>query len=256
MTGMFKGLFKGLLVVLIVGFFIYYLSYNDWINKGFDDLGTKYNDEELEEKNDNKPSIDYKKYYERVNFGFLEENFGSEFYDMYYSNEEFSNSYYLFVSVINLINKNIITECNYSREFNAVEIEWKVNEIFGNVDFKKESFETKDKHLSIKYNENVDTFIVTTNACSGYDFKNGGIYTTAVDYSVSNDYLIIEEKPLYLDYSYDNNGNLVFNYHGGINKENLVVANNIESVDLKKIPSIKLLFKKNNDTYNFVKIQK
>ena len=64
---------KGLLIIAVIGAIVYYVSYNNWINEGFDKLGTGYNDTYQE-----KPvEVNYKTYYEKVNFKFLEDNFGT-----------------------------------------------------------------------------------------------------------------------------------------------------------------------------------
>ena len=255
MNGFAKGMIKGLIFVAIIGAVIYYVSYRNWLNQDFGDLVVNYKEDEDVVK-PTKPNIDYKALYGKVNYKFLEENFGSEFYDIYYMNVPFSNEYYLYVAIINIIHKELITECNYYRELSSVEVEWKVKEIFGDVDFKKISFETEDKHLSITYNQEMDVFIVKTNSCSGYDYKNGGIYTTATDYKVEGDYLYIYEKAMYLNYTYDNFGNLIFNYHNGLKSTDKIVANDIDSIDLDSVTSYKLLFRKTNDSYAFVGVQK
>ena len=250
-----KGMLKGLAFVIIVGAIIYFVSYRNWLNQDFGDLVVEYKEDEDVIK-PTKEDVDYKDIYDKVNFKMLEENFGSEFYDMYYMNIPFSDEYYLYVAIINIIHKELLTECNYYREISSVEVEWKVKEIFGDVEFKKISFETKDKHLSINYNEGMDIFIVRTNSCSGYDYANGGIYTTALDYKTEGDYLYIYEKAMYLNYTYDNFNNLLFNYHEGIHSTDRIIANDIDKVDLAKIPTYKLLFKKTNDSYAFVGVQK
>ena len=251
MISFFKGMVKGLLVIAVIGTIVYYVSYNNWINEGFDYLGTGYNNTYQEPNK----ITDYKPYYEKVNFKFLEDNFGSEFYDMYYSNVPFSNDYYLFVAIINMINKDLLTECNYSKELNGVEVEWSLREIFGDVNFDKESFTTKDNKLSVVFKEEPNVFVVTANACSGHDYKNGGIYTTATEAKVDGDYLYITEKAMYLDNSYDASGILTFNYHSGMTKEDPIIANNIDRIDLNKVPTYKLIFRKIDDSYKFIRVE-
>ena len=258
MNSFFKGMSKGLLVIIVIGFVAYYISYNKWLNEGFDNLGYGFNASDLQNTGQETENIkiDYKAYYEKVNYRFIEENFGSEFYDMYYSNVPFSNDYYLFVTAINLISKEIKTNCSYSKEINTVEFEWKTKEIFGDITVDKKSFETKNKQLSITYNALTDTYLITTKSCSNQDYHSGVIYTTAFGYSTDNDNLYINEKAMYLNYSYDNTNNLIFNYHNGLTKEDPVIANDIDKVNLNLLNTYKLVFKKNNDSYIFLGIQK
>ena len=251
MISFFKGMIKGLLIIAVIGAIVYYVSYNSWINEGFDKLGTGYNDTYQE-----KPvEVNYKTYYEKVNFKFLEDNFGSEFYDMYYSKGSFSNDYYLFVAIINMINKDLLTECNLNKELNGIEVEWTLRNIFGDVNFEKESFTTKDNKLSVVFKEEPNIFVVTANSCSGYDYKNGGIYTTATDAKFEGDYLYITEKAMYLENAYYTSGILTFNYHSGMTKEDPIIANNIDRIDLTKVPTYKLIFRKIDDSYKFIRVE-
>ena len=252
-----RGMIKGLIIAGIIMGALYIISYRVWLNKSLDDLVVEYKDEGINPDDHNqKETVDYKKYYEKVNYQFVQKNFGSEFYKIYYENAPFTNEYYLFLAVINIIDKEAQNSCAFAKEINRLEVEAKVKELFGPVAFINTSFETQDKGLSIIYNENSGTYAIKITKCRDYDYKNGGIYTTSVGYSIESNILYIDEIALYLDYSYGPSGNLIFNYHANLSKDSAVIANDVDRINRDSVTKYKLVFEKENDDYIFKGIRK
>ena len=256
--GALKGFLKAAIAILILVVVFQYASYKRWLNTGFDDMNIVYNDGNEKQDDGGGSSepkdVDYKLYYNKVDYHTLENNFGSEFTEVYYSPlgvSYFSNKYYLYISIMNIINKEINGNCNYNREIPSMEVDMKAKEIFGSINVEKKSFETLDKGLTVTYDTNKDSYIVKTNKCSDFDFRNGGIYTIVIDSKTEVNYLYVYEKALYLDYSQDSVGNMVFNYHANTDKDSRVIANFVESINYDIVPTYIYVFKKDGNNYIF-----
>ena len=211
-----RGFIKAIIIVGLLFAVVYIVSYRKWINKKFGDNNFKYNEEGLNVEKKEVNVSDYLDLYNKVSFDFLENNFGEEFFNIYYGNEKFSNEYYLFVGVLNIISKDLVINCNYDRVLSSIDVDSSIKSIFGNVEYEKKSFETLNHHFSIEYNEELDSFHVLTDKCSGYDFSNGGIKSELVDAEMFQNKLYLDEVVMYVDYSIDSNLGMKFNYRAGI----------------------------------------
>lgn len=257
MNEFFKGMVKGLLIIAVIFLLIYTLSYSKWVNEPFDDKVIEYNDGNNDEIIKKEDDVDYKKYYDAVKYQLVQNTYGQEFFNIYYGNEGFNNKYYTYIAIINIINNELLNNCsNYSKEIASVEVLWKIKEIFGDVVYEKVSFESSDGFLSIKYNSDSDTYLVTTNKCPNIDYTKGSISTTVEKTSVENNYLYVYEKALYMVHSTDELGNLVIYYHGGVTEDDTIIATDIENVDYQLIPSYIYMFKKDGNSYIFDGVRK
>ena len=257
MNETFRGMIKGLIIAAVIMGAFYIISYKMWLNKSLDDLVVEYKDENVKpEDYDKKDTVDYKAYYEKVNYQFVQKNFGSEFYNIYYGNEPFTNEYYLFMAVINIIDKEALDSCAFEKQITRLEVETKVRELFGTVSFTNASFETQDKGLNITYNKDNESYLVKITKCRDYDYQNGGIYTASVNHNVENNTLYVYEIAVYLNYSYGPTGNLIFNYHADLSKDSAVIANDIDRINKDNLTKYKLVFEKENDNYIFKGVRK
>ena len=68
--------------------------------------------------------------------------------------------------------------------------------------------------------------------------------------------MYVFEKAMYLNYSTDVTGNMVFNYHGGVTETDPIIANNIENVNYNKVPTYVYVFKEKDNSYVFDGIRK
>ena len=250
-----KALIKAIIILVIIFSVSYIFAYNKWKDNHFDDLDVTYK----ENTDDEKEVISgekYKNLYYKVNYELIQKNFGQEFFDNYYGSKEFNDDYYIFVAVVNMIQNETLTNCNVEREVIGIEVQNKIYEIFGSVSYTPKSFSTADNNLVITYDGIDDKYSIKTNKCSDFDYTNGGIKTEYVKSSIIGDSLYFYEKALYLDYSYDLNNNLVFNYHQGINKDSKIISNSVESLDLEKVPTYVYKFDKKNNNYYFTSVTK
>ena len=85
--------------------------------------------------------------------------------------------------------------------------------------------------------------------CSGFDYKNGGIKEEYVKSTTIGDFLYIYTRAMYVDLSENEDGLLIFNYHKGITKEDDIIANDIDKLDISLIPTYKYIFKKVEGNY-------
>lgn len=249
-NGMFKGFVKAV-IILSVAFFIYrYISYRIWLSKGLDNVDISFVDERPNEKPKSEDLSKYKDLYNTINFEVIEENFGEEFFDIYYKGKSFSDEFYIYMGVMSLIKKEMVYNCNLEKNISSLEVNMKINEIFDDAKYEKKSFETKNGFLNIIYDNINDSYLVKINGkCSGYDYSNGGIKTNLISANTQNKELYLYEKAFYLDHSENSNGNLVFNYHSGVDKESLIISNNYESFDLNKVATYKYTFVIKNEKY-------
>ena len=247
-----------LLVILVV---LYYISYSRWASNDFDDVDITYKDDYVDEKDANTDKKSqtvsgekYKYLYDYVNYELIQNNFGEEFLNNYYYGNKFSDEYYLYVAVINLLGNEMSVNCNIEKDIDSSSIRSKISELFGSVIYNDLSFSTSNGYLNIVYDENNNSYKVTTNKCNGFEYSNGGIKTEYVKSIIKDDYLYIYEKAFYLNYSFENG--MTFNYHSGMDENSEIVGHNYETLDLNKMPTYIYRFKKNGNSYTFVDVVK
>ena len=258
-NGMIRGLLKALAIVGIGYAIFYYVAYSSWKNNSFKDIDITYNDgtSEVEPKKEDKKEKDYSNLYDSVKFEYLEYNYGEEFYDYYYGSKDFDSKFYIYYAIINLLDNENIINCNLEKEISSLDVKKKINDVFGDVLITNASFTTANNYLDIQYDASSDKYYVKINdKCSGFDYSNGGIKNEYYDAEVKGNYLYIYEKALYLDYSYDSTGNIIYNYHNGINKNSSIAGNSYSSINLDNLPTYVYKFELKDGMYKFISVNK
>ena len=259
---MIKGLIKAVVIVGIAYALFYYFSYQKWSNKSLDNIDVTYresndNIKESKDKEDNTNDKDYRALYELVKFEFLEYNYGEGYFDYYYSNKPFDSEFYIYYSIISLMNNENVVNCNLEKDFSVSEVTTKINEVFGDIPFEHKSFTTSNNYLNVIYDDVNQLYKVkVNNKCGGFDFTNGGIKNEYYKYVMVNDSLLIYEKAFYLKYSTGNNGNIVFNYYNGLTSNSKIVGTKYDELNLDEFDTYVYRFEKKNGRYVFVSISR
>ena len=143
MSDIAKGFLKALLVLLVLIFLFYIIRYNVVINKGFPEV----NYEEILEDEKNhyeevKIDIDNigKKLYEKVNFKFIETNFGKEFFNNYYItgidfSKNVNSDLVVFLAIINLKKDSFMDMCNNSVNVLKSDVDDEIKKLFGTIKY-------------------------------------------------------------------------------------------------------------------------
>ncbi len=263
MNNILKGLIKAIFVLSIIFSILYVASYKIWESKGFEeDIDfSEYLDKEkdvYEEVVNDKSNIG-KELYKNINFKTVEENFGEQFLDIYYNNEEFTNEFFLYLAVINLEKDTLMVECNSTKEISEEKIKEKIKELFSdNVEYKNQSFKTQNESLIIEYDETRNLYTVTNNKCSGIPFKEEYIQTEFLDSKEVNDTIVVTEIAYYVSYTLEPNDSYTLNYHSNINKDSEIVGNSKNAnKDKEKFQKYEYTFVKTTDNqYYLSKIAK
>lgn len=261
MNDITKGFVKASLILLAILTVLYVIAYKSWENKEFDDNidYSEYLGEPQLQETKKITEKEAKELYEKINFKFIEANYGKEFFDIYYNNKDFSNEFMLYLSVINLQGESFKVECNNNIEIDKEIINKKIKELFGtNIEYQDTSLVTKDNNLSIKYIDNQNKYLITTKKCSGNVFGTGYVETEFIEYNEDNNILEIIEYAYYIDYQKDNDGKYIINYYNSLDNKGKVIAT--ESLSKNKKTSLlkyKLIFEKDKDNnYVFKKVEK
>lgn len=271
MNSMAKGFFKAIIILVVLFSVIYYFGYQRWLEKEFtDDDYSKYLEnlpEEKEDINNNQTvedSIDQseaKSLYEMVNFEMVQENYGEEFFNIYYDSEytdSFSDEYIVYLGIINLYKNDFINNCYGTFEVSVNDVDNKIKEIFGNdIEYINTSFSNKDKTLEIQYDNEKDMYVVTNYRCSGIEFGKGHIVTEFIEGKLDSGYLEIVEYVYYMDYQKEENGRYVLNFYDSLNNSGNIISEEVLSdSDKEKMPIYKLIFKEEAGNYIFKDIKR
>ena len=259
-----RGFLKAIIIVGFVFAIAYFISYNRWLAHDFNKVDITYNaNTEQTNQNvvdDNPKNDDKKEYndlYQKLNYEFLEYNFGEEFFDMYYGNKSFNDEYYIFVGIVNIIRSNAIVNCNLETKVTKDELNKEIKTILGNVKYEDKSFTTKNGNISINYDSNKKEYTVKLNGkCSGFDFTSGGIKNIYQKAEEKNNKLYIYEKALYLENTKDLNGNVIYVYYEGLDKNSKAIGNSYDKIDVNSLPTYVYEFEKTNDIYTLIKVTK
>lgn len=253
-----RGFLKAIIIVGVVFAITYFLSYNKWLHHDFDSVDITYHEDgwqKGEESKGEESTTEYKELYNSINYEMLEYYFGEEFYDIYYNNKALNDDYFIYVGVINLINNDTLANCNYETVIDSSKLKEKITSLFGDVKYTDKSFTTKNNYLSIVYNSNENNYKVKLNGvCSGFDYSNGGIKNVFKKSVKDGDNLYLYENAFYLNYTKDESGNIIFNYHKDIFKDSKVIANSFDKLDLASVPTYIFKFVKSNNMYTLQSI--
>lgn len=254
---MSKNFMKVAIFIMIAFVVLYFISYKKWEDTDFDKVDITYREtDSTDDKVVIKDGEQYKYLYNNVNYELLQNYFGQEFYKMYYHGDKFNDEYYISVAILNMIKDEANYNCNIEKEISAIDIKNKINDIFGSVTYSNKSFVSSNNFLNVTYDEESDSFKIITGKCSGFDYSSGGINTEYIKSSLVNDYLYIYEKAFYLDYSYNANGGMIFNYHSGVDENSKIAGTDYESIDISKMPTYIYVFGNNNGSYFFKYVSK
>jgi hypothetical protein len=135
------------------------------INPSIVDDEDKDDDKKKNQDFDN--DYDYESIYDKYNFKTLEGFYGNDFKKLYYDKADFTNEYYLYLSVINQTRNNYIFVCNNDFSIKESDVNNKIKELFGNVNYTPTSYTSSDKSFSITYNEKSKNYTIKTSKCAG-----------------------------------------------------------------------------------------
>lgn len=193
---------------------------------------------------------DYESIYNKYDYKYVQEIFGSEFSDYYYKDREFSDDFYLYVAVMNLTKNKFTLVCHNSVDISEATMKEKITELFGNVQFTNKSYTSADGNLVITYNEATKAYKVENQRCSGIDIKKGYIETKFLGGKEKDGKIEIYENAHLVKQSEDANGVLTINNYYGVTESSGITktANNYYIY--------KYTFVKNGDSFYLDKIDK
>ncbi len=241
MDNIFKGFIKAFFILVVICTILFSISYNAWKNEGFsDDLNlSDYFEEEKHyypQVTDNKKEI-AKELYKKINYKFVEENFGTDFYDEYYENEDsdFSSEFMIYLAIINLEKDSFMTECNNKIILSSDVVDNKIQELFGtNATYENKSYENKEKTFAINYLSDSSTYEVVNTSCSGIEFQKNYIETEFFDSKQIDKNLIVTEITYYTSYTLKVDGSYVLNYHSGLTPDSNIIYNSNMTANIDK----------------------
>lgn len=254
-----KKFVKVSVILLIVITIIYVIGYKKWEKQEFDDRidYSEYIEKPQLQEEKIITEKDAKILYEKINYKFVEENYGNDFFDIYYKNKEFSSEFIIYLAIINIQKDSFRIDCNKTIEIDKKIVDNKIKEIFGSkIKYNDTDIITLNNSLKIEYVENLKKYIITNSKCSGNNFGTGYIETEFLSYQETNGILQIIEYAYYIDYKKDEDGQYIINYYDSLdNTGNIIAKNKITEKD--KLLKYKLVFEKDTEgIYAFKKIEK
>lgn len=250
-----KNLILGFQIVLILGFIfiIYtYQKYQNWANKKLDTEIPSY---VIENDLLSRKKVDLTDIYMKLNFEHLQNNFGADFKNIYYGEEKINDKFINYIGILEVLGNDIKYSCSLNKEVNASKVDNMVKKVFGDITYKKMSFDLSNKEMVVKYDEATNNYIIKTTKCGGYDFTKGGIKNKYLSAYYENGIAIIEEKVYYLRTLIDTNG-LSYKYYLGVSDKTDYYVNSIDKIDQSKLPKYKLVFEKEDKNYYFRYVEK
>lgn len=261
MNSVSNGVIKVILFAGIIFCIFYYVGYRNWLEEEIPDVDySQYiEDSPEEEKEPIENSQDYnfdqakaKLLYEKVNYKMVQENFGSEFVNLYYEMDAntFSDEFIIYLGIINLYKNDFINNCYETLEISKYEVQNKIKEIFGDIDFSFVSFESRDKLFSFIYDNEKEMYIVNNKKCSGIEFGIPHVETDFIKGVLKDDYLEIYEYVYYVEYIEKDNGALIPNFYSSLNNNGTLVSSEfLDDDDKEKMPIYKIVFSLENGEY-------
>ena len=138
MNDVAKGFSKALVFIIVVVCCLFFIERNSLENKGIGDVNIEnILEDERKEYTETKESYieDAKKLYEKYNFKFVEDNFGKDFFDVYYGkvktlDSDISSEFMVYLAIVNSYKDNFMISCNAEYEASEKEVNSKVKELF------------------------------------------------------------------------------------------------------------------------------
>lgn len=266
MSDVAKGFFKALFGLLVLFLILYIIRYNIITNKGFSEVNY---DEILEnEKNqyeEIKIDLDSigQKLYEKVNFKFIETNFGKEFFNNYYItgidfNKNVNSELAVFLAIINLEKDSFMDMCNNNINILKSDVDNEIKSIFGSIKYDDVLYRKYDDGLIIEYDNSNNLYKVTNNRCSGIEFGDDYIESELYEVENNNGNIVITEIVYYVSYSFDASGNYFLNYHYGFDKDSPIISTSKDNMfNKEKFLKYKYVFNKDSsNNYYLTRIEK
>jgi len=208
----------------------------------------KEDNKKKDEKYDN--DYDYESIYNKYNFRTVEGFYGKDFKKLYYEGESLTNEYYLYLSVIDSTRNNYIFVCNNDFTIKDSEVNSKMKELFGEVNYTPTSYASSDKTLSITYNEKNNNYTVKTNRCAGIPPYTDYVETKFLGGIHKDNTIEIYENAYYVNYV-NENGVKVEKIHKDVTEYSAVVL----SQDDNSFAKYKMVFEIVNNGIVFKKVE-
>ena len=267
MNDVAKGFSKALVFIIVVVCCLFFIERNSLENKGIGDVNIEnILEDERKEYTETKESYieDAKKLYEKYNFKFVEDNFGKDFFDVYYGkvktlDSDIPSEFMVYLAIVNSYKDNFMISCNAEYEASEKEVNSKVKELFDydvKYDEDKELINTSE--LNISYDSEKKSYIITNNVCSGIEFDKDYIETSFDSAKMIENKLIIVENVYYVSYAYQDANGYTLNFHSGLTKDDPVVAtNHNKKIDTSLFNKYVYTFEKEiGSSYKFISIEK
>lgn len=243
---------KIVLVVGLVSLLFVYKKYQNWVDEKWEVETPRY---VMEDDDTFKEDVNLINLYKRINYQYVENNLGSEFKEIYYGKEKFNDKFYIYISIIPLIEEEIKVNCNINRVISGDNVDDMVKKMFGKADYSKIGFEFKDKSVKVEYNNLENSFNIKTTKCSGIDYTKGGVKTEYIKASQGKEMAYIEENVYYMK-SLINSSGMSYNYHSGVSEKDRIISNELEKIDKSKLPVYRLVFIREGENYYFRFVEK
>jgi len=156
-----------------------------------------------QEKTKYDDKYDYKSLFDKYDFKMIQENFGSDLKDEYFS-QGFTNKLYLFLSTISTTKNTFMLHCNNTQTITEENMNSKIKELFGNVEYTPTSYENNDKTFTVTYDETKRVYTVVNKKCSGIDTTKGYVDTIFLGGKTTDNTLEVYETAHYINYENDN----------------------------------------------------
>ena len=244
--------------LIVVAFIFFYLSrYKNWQNTPIKedytqtetDIGTDKDTkptETVSKIDDKKAKIIYNKY----RFNNLENYYGSDFKDIYYSNKEFTSEYMIYLAIINLYSNDIQLSCHFKKEIPANDLDIKIKELFGNHLYEKKSF-TVGKFSVVFENDN---YSIDIDNCNNNPLNHNFIGCDYYGNKEEDGRLIITEIAYLVSIKED--GGLGYNYHQDVTESSKILGHDYNLIDKDTFTKYSYVFVNNGSNYYLEKIVK
>ena len=245
-----------ILTVMICAFIVFYLSkYHEWqttpIRDDYEDI--EFSDDKKPKENVKVSKIDDKKaknIYNKYRFNNLENFYGSDFKNIYYSNADFSSEYMIYLAIINLYGNDIQLNCHFKKEIAANDLDIKIKELFGNHLYNKISF-TVGKMI-VNY-EN-DSYKIEIDSCDNNLLNRNFVGCDYYGNKEEDGRLIITEIAYLV--SIKDDGGLGYNYHEDVTEDSKILGNDLNLIDKKNFSKYSYIFINDGSNYYLEKIVK
>lgn len=259
MNDILKGFIRAAIILAVLFLVFYIYSYKSWEKE---DFGSNiiYNEEDIY-KHDTPIKEDInveevgRNLYGKFNFEFLENNFGTSYFDEYYKldsnySKDFSSDFIIYTAIINLLKNSFSNQCNTTNIITSSMVNDTVYDMFGFFVTSNSSSIVLDG-LTITYDSVNNIYLVENSKCSGNLNKYSGYIKTEL-YKVEKNLDNIYVYEIVYFYNIDKKTGEE-NYYSGLTRDSKILAHKNADLDRTKLNTYILIFDSNN---KLVKIQK